>query len=702
MRLSASAAGHTSRLDIRIRVTNSEETGSLSLSSPQPQADADYTATLSDPDQVSTTTWTWERSTSRNGPWAAVAGASGGVTTSVYTPDTDDVGYYLRVTAAYTDGHGPNKSLVQRSANPVRAARVTNDRPSFGEVMPTRSIAEDAGVNARVGNPVTATDPDSDDVLTYELSGSDLFTIDGSSGQIRVVVDNSLDHETAPSHSVEVKASDTSNAFDTVTVTIIVDDVNEPPSATDDSTNTLEDAAVTIDIVSNDGDPEDERSELTVLVATPPRRGSLMVDAPVNPGDRPTITYTPNKDYNGADSFTYRLRDTGNLTDTALVAINVTAVNDAPMFASSAATRIVSANANPGEDVGASVTATDVDENDMLTYSLSGADASLFEIGRHSGQITVASGVVFDVERKDTYNFMAEVVDTAFSSASIDVTITVTTGPVAPPRGGGGGGGGRPPPAVVAPAIDYTLRVLDNRFVQAPGNIDLQHNIPDLEVTFPDGRVVSADFLGHYRRTGELTRWGYSTSEVLVLEDGTLTQFYQRAVVDFHDIGSGWVVERRLAWDYVGGGDGGSDDQGVEPAITNPHAGTPLGPWGHKVSDFAIDGTDVGFATFFYLLGGTEAFGLPKSDAREDTGAPGTLREPGKTLGFIRQYFQAAVLEFHPNDPESKVKLTLLGDSLRGILVPDFAEHAPFGRAERLVREAKYEPYAVPDPVEPS
>ena len=63
--LSVSAGGHTTPLDIAVRVTNRDEGGTLGFSSPQPQADADYTATLSDPDGVLSTTWTWERSTSR-------------------------------------------------------------------------------------------------------------------------------------------------------------------------------------------------------------------------------------------------------------------------------------------------------------------------------------------------------------------------------------------------------------------------------------------------------------------------------------------------------------------------------------------------------------------------------------------------------------------------------------------------------------
>ena len=222
--LSVSAGGHTTTFDVAVTVTNKDEGVALplGLSSPQPQAGADYTATLSDPDDVLSTDWTWERSTSRSGPWTAVSGAVDGVTTSVYRPVAGDVGYFLRVSAAYTDGHGPDKSRSLVSANSVKAAPVANVPPSFEDRAPTRSVAENAGARAAVGAAVTATDTDSGDVVTYELSGSALFTINSNSGQISVVADGSLDHETAPSHRVTVKASDTTNASDTVTVTITV------------------------------------------------------------------------------------------------------------------------------------------------------------------------------------------------------------------------------------------------------------------------------------------------------------------------------------------------------------------------------------------------------------------------------------------------------------------------------------------------
>ena len=239
--------------------------------------------------------------------------------------------------------------------------------------------------------------------------------------------------------------------------------------------------------------------------------------------------------------------------------------------------------------------------------------------------------------------------------------------------------------------LTWQIKVADNLYVQAPGNEDLMHNVPDLEVVFGD-QVLRADFLAHFRETGEIERWGYPISEVLILEANTLTQFYQRGVVDFHNVGAGWVVERRLAWDYVGGGRGGSQDQGVEEDVLNPNEGAVVGPWGHKVSNFAIDGTEVGFAGFYQRLGGIAAFGFPKTDARVDVTSPGRVRDPSTTPGFIRQYFQAAVLEFHPNDV-APIKLSLLGDTLRNRLVPNHSALAAFARASAIAPGTEYVPW---------
>lgn len=250
-----------------------------------------------------------------------------------------------------------------------------------------------------------------------------------------------------------------------------------------------------------------------------------------------------------------------------------------------------------------------------------------------------------------------------------------------------------------APQVDESLYLRD----EIGNNPVLSHNIPNLLLTI-DGAEHRASFRDHFLVTGGVERWGLATSEVMVEEEGSLTQYYQRGVVDYHrrpDLGDAWVLERRLAWDYVGGGRANSTDQGTEPDILNPHPGIELGPWGHRVSDFDLNGNQIGFRQFFDRLGGVASFGFPKTDARVDTGSPGTLLAPGSTTGFVRQYFQAAVFEHHPSDPRAPVKLSLLGDVLRDLSYPDqyWYSLVPFRGAPPL---ADGDPYELLEVVPPS
>ena len=214
-------------------------------------------------------------------------------------------------------------------------------------------------------------------------------------------------------------------------------------------------------MLANDSDPEDDLSELLLAVVTAPLNGRASVNEPVDVGDRRTITYEPNADYHGADTFTYQARDTGSpsLSSTASVSIEVDAVNDAPTFASPATTRSVSERAEAGDNVGAPVMAADIDENDALTYSLSGPDAFSFVIDA-AGQIAVGAGVTFDAATTPEYAVTVEARDRVGAPASIDVTITVTAGPVISGGGfvGGGGGGGPSGPTPSDVEFEWTVK----------------------------------------------------------------------------------------------------------------------------------------------------------------------------------------------------------------------------------------------------
>ena len=206
----------------------------------------------------------------------------------------------------------------------------------------------------------------------------------------------------------------------------------------------------------------------------------------------------------------------------------------------------------------------------------------------------------------------------------------------------------------------------------AQPDVHLAHNIPDLRVTAGD-ETVNCDFLSHYESTGGVTRWGFATSEVIEERSGSLTQYYQRGVVDCQERDGIWHMERRLVWDYLGGGLGDAPDLGVEPDLVSDQVGLPLGPWGHRVANIAVDGTPTGFLDFYREFGGVQAFGLPKTDARLDDAPGAMLSVDGAEPGVIRQYFQAAVFEHHPGS-SAPVQLRLLGDAVRDRRYP-FGSH---------------------------
>ena len=108
-------------LAVTIDVINVDEAGMVELSSSTPQEKQALTATLRDLDVPVTAsiTWKWERSLDQS-TW--VEAASSGAAMARYTPETDDVGQYLRATASYTDGHRTGKEESATTTDVVRAA----------------------------------------------------------------------------------------------------------------------------------------------------------------------------------------------------------------------------------------------------------------------------------------------------------------------------------------------------------------------------------------------------------------------------------------------------------------------------------------------------------------------------------------------------------------------------------------------------
>jgi FG-GAP repeat. len=143
------------------------------------------------------------------------------------------------------------------------------------------------------------------------------------------------------------------------TVTITVEAVNDEPLANDDAAVTDEDTAVAIDLLANDNDVDGVLDPAS-LVFTQPVKGTL-----TDNGDG-TVTYTPEADFFGTDSFTYTVADDeGGLSNSATVTVTINPINDAPVISGTPA---VSVN----QDSAYSFTpiASDVDPNTTLTFSI--------------------------------------------------------------------------------------------------------------------------------------------------------------------------------------------------------------------------------------------------------------------------------------------------------------------------------------------
>ncbi|MFL6099434.1 MAG: Ig-like domain-containing protein [Actinomycetales bacterium] len=97
---------------------------------------------------------------------------------------------------------------------------------------------------------------------------------------------------------------------------------NHSPVAADDRLTVAEDSGPTsVSVLANDSDPGNE--PLKVVTTTTPRHGRVVFSAAA-------VSYTPAANFNGADNFTYTVRDNAGGTATATVAVDVTAVNDPP------------------------------------------------------------------------------------------------------------------------------------------------------------------------------------------------------------------------------------------------------------------------------------------------------------------------------------------------------------------------------------
>ena len=157
----ASADGVMEMVEVTVMVTNEEEDGTVNLSTMSPAVGSEVTASLTDPDGgITGTTWQWSKSMTMDGTFTDIDTA----TSMAYTPAEADEGYYLKVTASYTDGEGTGKTATVTSQSAV---------VGVGAVGPVQTYDADNDGVIQIGELFAAID----DYFEDEIDISELFAV---------------------------------------------------------------------------------------------------------------------------------------------------------------------------------------------------------------------------------------------------------------------------------------------------------------------------------------------------------------------------------------------------------------------------------------------------------------------------------------------------------------------------------------------
>ena len=303
--------------------------------------------------------------------------------------------------------------------------RSENDSPVFTEgAATTRSLAENTEGGRDLQHPVSATDSDGHR-LTYGLGGQDAdsFALDSRNGQLRSLDGVDYDYEVKDRYDLTIRAEDGHGGSSVIAVVVEVTDELEPPSVPDKPTIA-----------------ETTRNGLTVQWTAPANTGPELRDYDGQFRVSGEGAFVPGWDRIGAVTEA----TISGLSEDTLYEVQVrartaegaggwsesaeerTATNHAPTFnEGSSTTRQLVENTAAGMNVGAPVTASDAD-GDQLVYSLEQPEQTAFRIDSSSGQLSTRAGATYDYENQQQHTVTVRVDDGHEGSATIVVTVSIT------------------------------------------------------------------------------------------------------------------------------------------------------------------------------------------------------------------------------------------------------------------------------------
>ncbi|HCZ9276591.1 TPA: tandem-95 repeat protein, partial [Vibrio alginolyticus] len=221
----------------------------------------------------------------------------------------------LTISASVSDGVNPTVS----DSDSLIVNRV-NDAPTVDNVISDQVLAEDFTIYTIDLNDAFK---DSDSALNFSVSGNSnvLVSIENGIATISPTADWN------GSEALTFTATDPSGESVSQTVNFTVAPVAD---VVEDKATVVEDTATIIKVLGNDTFEGDDK-----VVSLDTNNGPANGTVSVNPDG--SVTYTPNDNYHGADSFTY-IVTSGGVSESTTVNVDVTPVNDAPVANDDAAT----------------------------------------------------------------------------------------------------------------------------------------------------------------------------------------------------------------------------------------------------------------------------------------------------------------------------------------------------------------------------
>ncbi|HCE2444146.1 TPA: tandem-95 repeat protein, partial [Vibrio parahaemolyticus] len=301
----------------------------------------------------------------------------------------------LTISASVSDGVNPTAS----DSDSLIVNRV-NDAPTVENAIADQVLSEDF---ASYTIDLNDAFKDSDSALNFSVSGNSnvLVSIENGIATISPTADWN------GSETLTFTATDPSGESVSQTVNFTVASVADIVA---DKATVVEDTPTIIKVLGNDTFEGDGK-----VVSLDANNGPANGTVSVNPDG--SVTYTPNDNYHGADSFTY-IVTSGGVSESTTVEVNVTPVNDAPVAKDDIATT--------QEDIAVTIDVlpndTDVDGDKLSIESAS--------VPKEQGTVEVVNGkLVFTPT--ENFNGDAEITYTVTDGQLTDeAKVTVTVNPV--------------------------------------------------------------------------------------------------------------------------------------------------------------------------------------------------------------------------------------------------------------------------------